>query len=74
MVNRRSHVNKRNRVDNVPAVEIAVAVIEGRTNPLDDPELAAVDPAPVSLGLPDEFIVIGTQSSALSDKLGNFEE
>lgn len=53
---------------------LAIAALEDQSSPLDDAELAAVDPAPTNLDLPDECIDGRTQSSALSDKLGNFEE
>jgi hypothetical protein len=35
------------------AVSLAIAVVEGRPKPLDDSELAAVDPAPINLNLQD---------------------
>jgi hypothetical protein len=35
-------------------VELALAAIEGRPNPLDDPEMAEVNPDPTSLDLPQE--------------------
>ena len=34
-------------------MSLAIAAVEGRPNPLDDPALAPVDPAPTSLDLPD---------------------
>ncbi len=36
------------------AVDLAIAAIEGRPNPLDDPEMAKVSPDRTSLDLPDE--------------------
>ncbi len=35
------------------AVALAIAAVEGRPNPLDDPEMAKVNPHPGSLDLPD---------------------
>ena len=45
------------------AVSLAVAAVEHRPSPLDDPEMAVVDPAPISLDLPDGGVVGGAQSA-----------
>ena len=39
------------------AVNLAIAAIGDRPNPLDDPEMAAVNPERISLDLPDGHIV-----------------
>jgi hypothetical protein len=53
VVNRRSHINKRNSLDEVTAVEAAVAAVTGGSDILDLP-MAAFDPAPTSLDLPEQ--------------------
>ena len=52
MGNRCSQVNKRNRLDEVTAVKMAVNAVTGGSDILDLP-MAAFDPAPTSLDLPD---------------------
>lgn len=46
--------NQRCKKAEQSAIEMALAAIEGRPNPLDDPELRKVSPDPTSLDMPEE--------------------
>jgi hypothetical protein len=51
-MNRCSQVNRRNRLDKVTAVQMAVDAVTGGSDIFDLP-ISEFDPAPTSLGLPE---------------------
>jgi hypothetical protein len=52
-------------------VRMAIATVEGRPNPLDDPEMAKVNPHPGSLDLPDEDGPVTTGAHSFSHSSQN---